>query len=246
MTAMGETGRRVRVLEATATLRQISTQRIFPPPADPAHPEWRRVWDLFVRTYGPAMSQYASTLLRGIAGPAAAEDADDVVNDFVLAAMRDGRLSSQGERLRSFRRLLATLLRRHVLDHLDARRAAKRDPGTPVGEAGLAEAASREADPALAAFHAEIVRIALDRAMARVRARNETHAEILADLLRTDGVGSPDLAARLQGGDASRLADHRHRARRSLGMLLLEELRGLALDADDFEDLLAEVEGFLP
>jgi DNA-directed RNA polymerase specialized sigma24 family protein len=240
-----EAGRRVRVLESTETLRHISTQRVFPPPADRSDPEWRPVWDLFVRRYGPAMTQYVRTLLKALAGPAAAEDADDVVNDFVLAAMRDGRLSSQGDRLRSFRRLLATMLRRHVLDHLDARRAAKRDPGPAVGDAALDGAASREADPALAAFHAEIVRIGIERAMARVRQRNETYAEVLADLLRTDGVGSPDLAERLLG-DPARLADHRHRARRMLGTLFLEELRGLSLDAEDFEDLLAELEPYLP
>jgi DNA-directed RNA polymerase specialized sigma24 family protein len=237
--------RRSRVIEATSTLRNISTQRVFPPPADPAHPDWRPVWDLFVRRYGPAMTQYTRTLLRSLAGASAAEEADDVVHDFVLAAMRDGRLSNQGRALRSFRRFLATLLRRHVLDHFDARRAAKRDPGTPLLDAGLSDAASREEDPAFAAFHAEIVRIALDRALARVRSRNETHAEILADLLRTDGVGSPDLAERLLD-DPARLADHRHRARRALGVLLLEELRDLSLDSDDFEDLLAEVDPLLP
>src|SRR5262245_15816204 len=218
-----EKQRRVRVIEPTTTLRQISTLRIFPPSADPTNPDWRRVWDLFVRTYGPAMSQYARTLLRAVGGPSAAEDAEDVTHDFVLRAMQDGRLSAQDGQLRSFRRWLATLLRRHVLDHLDAKRARKRDPGAPQVDAALADAPSREADPAFAAFHEEIVSIAVQRALARVRARNEVHAEILADLLRTDGAGSPDVAVRLLP-DPSRLPDQKFRARRALGTLLLEEL----------------------
>ncbi len=238
---------RRRVLEPTPTLRQIITRQPFPPPADRANPDWRPVWDLFVRTYEPAMVRYVDSCLRGIRGrPPATDEATDVVRDFLARAMGDGRLSAAGPGLRTFRAWISTLLRRHVLDHLDVEGAAKRGGGARhVGVESLDGEPSGSGDPADDSLHAEIVRVAVARALARLHPQDETSAEIVEDLLRTEGEGSPDLAERL-GIASDRLAARRHKARRAFGTLLIEELRGLSLDDDDFDDLCDRVEPYLP
>jgi DNA-directed RNA polymerase specialized sigma24 family protein len=194
----------------------------------------------------PALVRYVDSVLRALPPPPGAPlEAEEVVQDFLVVAMEDGRLANQGRRVESFRRFLATCLRRHVLDRLDAARARKRSPRATAPTEALDGALSREDDPAEAALHEGIVGVGVERALARLRRRSETHAEVVADLLRTQGVGSDEARERLDVPPANR-RDVRHRARRQFGTFLLEELRDLSLDARDFDDLLARVDPYLP
>lgn len=244
---MGPARQRQRILEDTATLRQIVTVRPFPPPSDRSRADWKPIWDLFVRRYETAMVRYVDTCLRGIRGRAPATDESiDVVRDFLAQAMEDGRLSAAGPELRTFRGWLATLLRRHVLDYIDTETAKKRGGGiTMVGLDAIAGESSREGDPAARALHEEIVNVAIPQALARLRERDEISAEIIEDLRRTNGVGSDDLGA-LLAIPADRLAARKHKARREFGKILLEEIRDLCIDDEDFDELLAAIDPYLP
>ena len=70
-------------------------------------------------------------------------------------------------------------------------------------------------------------------------------AEVIADLLRTEGEGSSDLGERL-GQSSKQLTHLRHRARKRFSVLFHEQLRQTVLDEEAFEDLCQRLEAYLP
>ena len=100
-------------------------------------------------------------------------------------------------------------------------------------------------DPAAGDLDVAFVQVTVDRALSELRAKNEEYAEVIADLLRTHGEGSPDLAERL-GRDADDVAVLRHRARRRFAALFADELRATVRDDEAFGDLLQRLDAYVP
>ncbi len=89
------------------------------------------------------------------------------------------------------------------------------------------------------------ISVAIEQALGELREGNEQYAEIIADLLRTQGEGSDDLGERLDK-TPQQLTHLRHRARKRFGVLFHEQLRQTVLDEEAFEDLCQRLESYLP
>lgn len=242
---MGEHG--PRTLGSWRDLRAIPTRRsLLPPPAaGRADPRWQASWRHLFEVYGPAMERYVAAILRRTAGPGSdPQDAPDVVAAYLAACLEKGWLEREAGEIRCFRAWLKVQLARFTRTWVRDRSAARRWAPTVSGDGALADAEAPEPDLA-AALDAGLVEAAVAGALAQLRAGNAVYGEIVADLLRTDGAGSADLAARL-GRPARDLALLRHRARRRFAMLLADELRSTVRDASAFEDLLAALARHLP
>ncbi len=236
----------MRVLVPLQALHSIRTRRsLLPPPQDRSDPRWAESWSHLFHTYAPAMERYVRRLLVAALGPAAAEDAADVVQEFLAACLERGWLAREAAGIRCFRAYLQTALRRFALKHVERRRAAKRDPGAACAPAELAAVAGPGADPADADLDAGVLDVALGQALARLREGNAEYGEVIADLLRTSGSGSDDLPA-LLGRRPADLPVLRHRARRRFAALLADELRATVRDDDAYGALLARLEPLLP
>jgi DNA-directed RNA polymerase specialized sigma24 family protein len=237
----------MRILEPAMRLRSIRTRRsLLPTPVDRADPQWERSWRHLLETYAPAMRRYVEALLRrSLGGSPGPEEAADVVQDFLASCLEHGWLSKEAGDIRCFRAYLQVVLKRFTWNHVERKKAAKRDPGRPMSDVGLAAVADEASDPAARALDEGLLTVALDAALAALRAGNEAYAEIIADLLRTNGEGSPDLAARL-GRAPGDLAVLRHRARKRFATLFADELRATVKDDDAFGDLLKRLEPLVP
>jgi hypothetical protein len=167
-----------------------------------------------------------------------------VVQEYLVACLEKGWLAREGPGLRSFRAYVTVQLKRFVLDHLDRRHAAKRGAARQAGAEALATVPSAGPDPA-EALDQGWVEVAVAGALRLLREGNADYAEVIEDLLRTHGEGSPDLAARM-GRPAATLAVLRSRARRRFALLFEEQLRATVRDEADFEQLWAALAKHLP
>lgn len=191
------------------------------------------------------MRRYVAALLtKNTRKPANPDDVADVVSEYLSACLEKGWLSRETEDIRCFRAFVQVQLQRFTWTWLRNRSATTRNPPHPLSDVGLDSAAATSPDPD-AALDAGVAETAVARALARLREGNEVYAEIIADLIRTDGAGSADLAARL-ARDPSDLPLLRHRARRRFAVLFAEELRSTVRDDSAFDDLLARLEAHLP
>jgi DNA-directed RNA polymerase specialized sigma24 family protein len=189
--------------------------------------------------WGPAMVRYVTRLLTPALGSARArQDAPDVVQAYLAACLEKGWLARDADDVRCFRAYLQTQLRRFCSDHLDRRFAAK-----------PAEALSGVQDPRGTDAAEELDRgwidVAVGRALATLQRHNHDYYEVVADLLRTGGEGSPDLAARMDRSP-TQLVHLRHRARRRFAALFHDELRETVRDDEAFADLARRLEPHLP
>ena len=237
----------MRVLGSVQRLRSIRTRRsLLPPPATgPGDPRWEASWRHLFEVYEPAMRRYVAALLEPMtAGRVAPEDAADVVQDYLATCLEKGWLEREARDIRCFRAYLQTQLKRFTFTWVRDRRAKKRNPPNPLSDGGLATAPTEGPDPA-AALDAGLVEVVLRRARSRLREGNEVYAEIIDDLLRTEGTGSGDLAQRI-GHDPKDLPLLRHRARRRFAALFADELRATVREDDAFADLLQRLEAHLP
>jgi len=243
-----ETAGDVRGPTASArTLMEIETEwAVLPPPPGPDHPQWATSWGYLFETYTPAMRRYVAALLRGrFRRPDSAQEAEDVVQEYLRVCMDKGWLSREAGSIRSFRSFLKTQLYRFTSDHVDRINAKKRRPtGTAPAET-LEGVAGRGRDPAEADFDKAFTEATVARAIERVQEANREHAEIVRDLLRTGGAGSADLPARL-GREPEAMAVLRHRARKAFAVHLATELKGTCLDLGAFAELLGALEPYLP
>lgn len=227
-------------------LHSIDTRRsLLPPPGNADDPDWERSWTHLFEVYAPAMERYVGGILRrSLQRPVDPEMSRDIVQGYMAASIEKGWLSRDDDSIRCFRAYLQTQLRRFTYKHLDHLFAARRwAPGTQGDDvlhdvAGLDAQATEDLDRAF-------VDTAVERALTTLRGGNETYAEIVADLLRTDGEGSPDLATRLDRPQRQ-MPVLKHRATRRFGLLLFEELRLTVRDGRSFETLCARLEPWLP
>ena len=234
------------LFEPVRRLRSIETRRSRLPPRDRADPNWEASWRYLFETYAPAMRRYVRGVLGSLLGhPATEDDAADVVQQYLATCVEKRWLETDAGSIRCFRAYLSTQLRRFTFDWVDHRLAHKRAPRDARVVALVQDVPSRGPDPAEQELDRGWVEVALDRALATIRAGNEDYYEILVDLRRTDGRGSSDIAARLRRPPAQ-LPNLRNRARARLSALFVEELRATVRDAEDLHALLDRVGDFLP
>ena len=146
--------------------------------------------------------------------------------------------------IRSFRAFIKSQLRAFTENHLDHVFAARRDPRR-IGLVDPRDLASDAGDPADAAFDRSLVDIAVHRTLERLRRVSADGAEVIADLLRTDNQGSPDILERI-GRRGARLRDVRARAQRNFAALFRRELAATVHDDADLALLLDELDSLLP
>lgn len=246
-----------RILEPGPSLFSLHTIRpLLPPPASREDPRWDQAWDHIARVYTPALRRYALGRLRARLGGRRADpdDAEAVVQDFLLRAMQSGQLAEAHAKdgsIRTFRAWIARQLDRAVSDHLDKVFAKRRHPGERAPESALADVPAPDDHAALAVLDRGIVQIAVDRALARLEGGGSgskwgrVYAGILQDLLLNAGATSPDLPARL-GVPPGDLPMHKLRAKKKFGELFVDELRGTVRREEDLEELLRELDPYLP
>jgi len=236
----------VPIVNRHQDLRSIQTRRsLLPPPGAADDPDWERSWTYLFDAYAPAMERYVAGVLRSaLKRPPDPELARDIVQSYMVASIEKGWLSRDGESIRCFRAYLQTQLRRFTYKHLDHMFAAKRHAPDMRSDDALRDVAAVEAE-GIADLDRAFVETAVERALSRLREANEIYAEIVADLLRTGGDASPDLALRIDR-PARRLPVLKHRATRRFGLLLYEELRLTVRDDGSFETLCRRLEPWLP
>ena len=240
------------ILEPPTHLRSIVTRRtLLPPPATRSTEGWEASWAHLGEVYTPALIRYTRELVRrrGI-HMADQDEAIDIVQAFLAKTMESGSLGKSQDEIRVFRAWIATHLRRFINDYYDGKFAQKR-AGPQVPEDALLAVGSPGSDPALGAFDKELVWIAIQHSMHRMRQGESApklgsvYAGIIDDLILTDGEGSVDIAARL-GFDPEMLPTYKHRARKLLSRLFVGELRTMVRDERGLQELLQELESLIP
>ena len=234
------------IIETSRRLRSIVTRKsMLPRLVDKESPDWAASWQFLFSLYTPAMVRYVKSILsRSLKRPADPDEAQDIVQDYFSACLEKDWLTRDVESIRCFRAYLQLQLKRFVYKHLDHKFAQKRNPGALAAPEAL-EGVVGEAEPAAAELDEGWVRVAVEQALAELRQGNELYAEVIADLLRTEGEGSADLAERLRQSP-QQLTHLRHRARKRFGTLFHEQLRQTVLDDEAFEELCTRLEAYLP
>ncbi len=235
------------ILETSRRLRSIATRRSMLPGRHPrGTPRWEETWEYLFALYAPAMERYvAAVLARALRRPAGEDDARELVAEYWAHCLEKGWLDGDLGDVRCFRAYLQTQLKRFVYKRLEHRFARKRHAGALAPPEALDGVAGREPSPEAADLDAGWVAIAVEQALAELRLANDLYAEIIADLLRTDGEGNPDLADRL-GKTPTQLVHLRHRARQRFAVLFHEQLRATVRDDDAFESLCRDLAPYLP
>lgn len=235
------------ILETNQRLRSIVTRKsLLPPPADREDPRWEESWEHLFRLYRPAMERYVASILARTLGRRPEEgEAADVVQAYFLESLEKGWLSRDVGELRCFRAYLQTQLRRYVYKHLEKKFAKKRTAPGATSHDALEGVMGDAPDPAASELDEGWVQVAVDLALEELRQGNEDYHAIIADLLRTHGEGSPDIAEQM-GKSPQQVVHLRHRARKRFGALFHEHLRESVRDDEAFEELCVRLEGYLP
>jgi DNA-directed RNA polymerase specialized sigma24 family protein len=209
----------------------------------PAAPERREAsWTWLATTYQVPLERYAAGVLARVRGRSSADEAAEVVQDF-LATCLEKRWLERADRSRgSFRAFVRVLLRRFVYAGLRGGRSAAR---TLSLDAASVEEPAGEDRSAVEAFDREFVRVAVDRALETLRQERERYHAVIVDLIATDGQGSADLAARM-GVSSAQLPVLRHRARKRFARLFEEEVAATVGDDDAFDDEWRVLAPYLP
>ena len=235
------------IIETSRRLRSIVTRKsMLPRLADKESPDWAASWQFLFSLYMPAMVRYVKSVLsRALKRPAHDDEAQDIVQDYFSQCLEKDWLTRDVESIRCFRAYLQMQLKRFVYKHLEHKFAQKRNPGAMASAEALEGVMGDAADPSTADLDEGWVAVAVEQALAELRQGNELYAEVIADLLRTQGEGSSDLAERL-GQSNQQLTHLRHRARKRFGTLFHEQLRQTVLDDEAFEELCQRLESYLP
>jgi DNA-directed RNA polymerase specialized sigma24 family protein len=198
--------------------------------ADPTSRE--RAWRHLVERYAPAMVARARSVLKRLGGGVVmADDAEDVVAEFLADCVEKGWLDRADPGRGSFRAFVQTSIARRARDHVDARRAKKRTPESgPVRSLDareLAAAAGVESDPDLRFLESWagcVVRSAIER----VRARSPEGAAILDGLLEGRSDSADEARPRWNAA--------KFRARKMLAKELWSEVKDTVANAQELDE----------
>lgn len=208
---------------------------------------WR---DLIARYRGPLLSQARRLLARGRGRPATAEDAEEAVQAFWVACLEKDWLGRADAERGRFRAFVQVLLKRFVRDRVEHEHASVRHPGkgrsvVEMGALGVEEAAVASDRAEAEAFDREWVKVAIDRAVAAVEGASARDGVVLRDLMRTEGAGSPDLAALIRV-HAEQLPVIKSRVRDRFSKRFAEELSATVRDPADFDEEWQALARYLP
>ena len=236
-----------RIIETPENLKSIVTQRsLLARIAEPDTDTRQEDWQLLFTRYAPAMHKYVHAILRrSLKRHVEVTEAEDLVQDFFATCLEKGWFAAHPKDLRCFRAYLQTQLKRFVYKALDHRFAQKRDPGALAPLEALEGHAASHPDPSDTALDEGWVEVAAELSLRAMRGTNEDYAEVIADLLRTGGEGSEDLAERL-GKTPQQVVHLRHRARKRFASLFHEHLRDTVTDEYAFQDLCARLAPYFP
>lgn len=215
-------------------------------------PRWLSSWNQLVADYRAPMESYARRIASRLRSrPCSEEEAAEFVQGF-LAAHQSGReLAKADPAVRPFRAFVQVLLRRYVGHEIRRERAAKRmpPPGSRLvpltGAAPGPRVSGRERRAEEAAFDGEWVAAAIAQARAALSAKHPRDLEVIDDLIRTEGEGSPDLAARL-GLSRDNLYLVRSRARERFARRFEEALRATVADPAAFAEEWRTLAPYMP
>ena len=136
-------------------------------------------WEYLVDHYRTSMEHYVRRVISRRVGPSAATvEPEDVVQDFFGLCVEKNWLAKADPSMGRFRAYLQVLLRRHTNGVLDRILAQKRTPGegrklVPLGELDPECTPTAEEDAEVDEFFRHWTRVAVDRALARLRAEHE-------------------------------------------------------------------------
>ena len=214
-------------------------------------PSWQASWSYLVKTYRPVMVAYARRVLGRIRGrPASRDEAEDLVQAFLLDSVEKGWLGQADAKRGRFRTWVRTLLKRYACKDLRRQGAKKRRPPSDRRTFALqdhdhAETLTAEEQLEVHAFDEGWVKTAVNRSLQRLGEDHFRYQVILADLLATDGVGSPDIAELIEA-QPHQMALLRFRARGRFRDLFEEELRATVEDEAAFLEEWKAVVPYLP
>lgn len=217
------------------------------------HPDWQGNWRTLVDSYTAPMEAYVRRVLARWRGRGVdAGEAAEVVQDFLACCVEKGWLGQADPQKGQFRVYLQTLLRRHVGRLMRQAQARKRRPAEgrtllPLGDESASRDAAMHVEDAedRVTFDREWMAVVLQRARARLRAHNARYADMIDDLIATDGGSSPGLAERMQM-KAAQLPVLRIRARTRFQEFVREELRATVSDPEAFVEEWRALAPYLP
>lgn len=218
---------------------------------DRADPRWQTSWTTLAEGYRRPLEAYTRRVLaRGPGGSAAAQDAGDVVQDFLTTCVEKAWLSRADPEKGRFRAFIQTLLRRYITGLTRQRLAQKRSPGDgrrllPLqpGDQGRGLVAENPED--LAAFDRSWTEVAIERALSRLRDENARYHTVIRNLIDTGGEGETELAGQL-GLRRAQLPVLKHRARRRFSALFEDEFRATVSDPEAFDEEWRVLQPYMP
>ncbi len=207
---------------------------------------WQSAWERLCLRYRPAMVRYVQSLLRRTGGEAGPEEAEDVVQAFLVACHEKGWLGRADPEYGRFRVFVKVLLARYTRDWIAKRSAKKRDPGAAplaidalksvIGDPG-ADSPDRLIESAWADCLA-------GAAVARVKQRSDVNALVLEHTMRAHGVETSELAERF-GVSKQQMSMMVLRARRMYAEAVWEEVKETVADPNEREEERAALFGAL-
>ena len=208
-----------------------------------------RAYDLLVRAYWQPI--YAYTRLRWHATP---QDAQDVTQSFLAAAWSKGYFEDFDATKARFRTFLRVCLDRFVMKQRESENAARRGGGAQVLPLDFTELEGRLSTHEHTAldenelFRQEYIRSLFSRAVTRLeqelhaRKRDVVFAVFQKYDLSDGAAGYADIAREL-GINTTQVTNHLHAARKRFRELVLEEIRAICANDDEYRAEVRDVLG---
>jgi RNA polymerase sigma factor (sigma-70 family) len=178
------------------------------------------------------------TLGRIGGGVVGEEEAEDVVQSFLVACIEHDYLAKADAQIGRFRTFVAVCLRRHTTKYVEHRRRKRRSPESPVRSLDASDFEVADHDLASdwdAAFEEEWVRCLLGAALPRVGKRSRPNEELLRLLYAAPHLDITDVALRL-GVDRTKIPLRLHRARKMLAEEFWEVVKQTVSDDRQLEE----------
>ena len=204
-------------------------------------PKWEMSWATLTETYQRPMERYVRNVIARVSGRnAPPEECEEIVQSFLATCAEKDWLSRADPERGKFRAFVQHILRMYVYRYVEYVTAQKRTP--PAGTKNLRLELDvdelelpPEPDPDVEHLDRNWVEVAVENALSRLREKYERDAEVIRDLIATQGEASPDLADRL-GVGRQRLSVIKNRARERFSDLLEEEIRATVRDGQALEE----------
>ena len=205
---------------------------------------WQSAWEHLCKTYQPAMIAHVRRTLRRCGGSVAVDEAEDIVQDFLVECLSKGHLLNANPSIGRFRAFLAVCLRYHTTKYVSARHAKRRHPHRPlVALEDVLDLLDGDQLPDTS-FSQDWARCLIESAVSRVRVRSESNARLLQLLFVQPDQTVDDLADRLDV-DRGKIPLRTHRARKMLAQEIWAEIKETVSSDDDFERERAELQPLL-